>query len=228
VLLAGAGVAVVEGAHVGAVRTVVLQREQRLGEEWRLEWFTVVNPSLPAREQAQGIRLSAQGTARGQDRYILITPQGTHQAFILDYPRGPASDAARETLERAIRTLRVTDELGPGRAWTNERLATTRLADLERLRDPAELLRRMAEVEALLLSKITVEPSAFDAYYHLGGLAITLARYAAKHPEANRTADWSAIARPLIQSVYRYALDIAPRDPRTIQLQDFVLESKKY
>lgn len=212
--------------------------------KWKLQWFLVRNPAIPAAEQAQGISLSARDETgmRGQERYVLITRNGTHQAIILDYPlpmagdvphstAAKASQLARSTFLDSIRSLRASDELAPGRAWIDRNLQAMRIDDL----GPAALagrealtgdaLARLASMQAALLAKISVDPAGFDAFYHLGGTALLLHRHA-KHG-ADPSGDASAIAKPLISASYRYAQDVAPQDPRTAQLQGFWLESQK-
>jgi hypothetical protein len=205
--------------------------------KWRLRWFQVRNVALTTAERVQGIYLSAEDEGRGEERYVLITENGTHQAVWLDYPRPGSLEAktAQETFAQAIRSLRASDELGPGRAWIDRKLEATRLGELlkgtslEPSADAATV-GQLSAVQALLLAKITVQPSVFDSYFHLGGTALLLYRIA--HTGSNKGSlqgvELAAVARPLVQSAYRLAQDVAPSDPRTTQLQGFWLESQKH
>jgi hypothetical protein len=250
-----------------------------LAIRWQLKWFTVRNPGLPPAEEAQGIYLSAvtraelRGGARdgggrpasgaviepkGEERYVLITENGTHQAISLDYPDpdSPAGETARETFRQAIRSLRASDELGPGRAWVDKELSALELGGnagpggspsagiaggdpaiaallaqkpLPAGTDPARVIAKLAQAQALLLAKISVQPSIYDSFFHLGGTALLLDRIARSGARAGSLEglELAARARPMVLSAYRYAKDLAPRDPRTTQLEGFWLEAQK-
>jgi hypothetical protein len=190
---------------------------------WRIRWFIVENPAIPPQEQAQGIHLEALGRKYGQSRYILITAKGTNETIIASYPSlGEDGERARDTLEKVVESLRVSDDLGPGRAWVDSQLERVKLGELKEINDPKKLTDRLADIEAVLLSKISVDPKTFDAYFHLGGVAMMIAREGAKEKEP----EWLA-SSGLLQSLLRYAKDIAPQDVRTTQLENLWLESKK-
>lgn len=223
-----------------------------LAMSWQLRWFTVRNPAIGSSEQAQGIYLSAvsnpalsagapQGPAQGVERYILITENGTHQAISLSYPEpgSPQAAAARSIFVQAIRSLRASDNLGPGRAWADSQLMSIHLdgklaALLAGTSVPSEaqasgVITQLAQAQALLLAKISVQPSVYDSYFHLGGTALLLNRLARTGTRAGALEglELAASAKPLIQSAYRYAQDLAPQDARTTQLQGFWLEAQK-
>ncbi|MCM2279226.1 MAG: hypothetical protein NDJ89_14210 [Oligoflexia bacterium] len=216
-----------------ALRRHVTEMEKAVGgaREWDLRWFTVENPALPDPERARGFFLGARGAVRGQDRVVLVTSKGTHQAFYMEYSTAPAAGhdpaRARELLTQSLRSLRTSEELGPGRSWTERLLQDTRLAELQAIRDPDALIQRLAGIQALLLSRLSVEPRTFDAYYHLGGISLTLFRRSLVHPDRLRGSEWAAVARPMIESAHAYARDVRPEDPRTQELQNFLLEIQK-
>jgi len=191
---------------------------------WELKWLSVNNTALPPEDQVQGIYLSAQNETRGQDRVILITAGGTHQALILDYPVSSAGGFARKIFEQSIRSVRMSDDLGPGRAWVDRQLESIQLDNLKSEKDPTIVAYRMAGIQASLIAKISVNPEVFDSYYHLSGTTLILAKTAAQSHQA----EWTAEARPLIQNLWRYGTDISSvGDPRLHQLQDFWLEAQK-
>jgi hypothetical protein len=209
--------------HVDEIRASV-----RSASNWHLSWFEVENGALPLGETAQGIFLSAQGRARSQDRYIFITPGGTHQALILDYPTASSDGLlARELVRKSVRTVRISDQLGPGRAWINSVLQKTRVHDFEALAKGPQPLQRVAEIQGLLLSKISVDPGSYDAYFHIGGTALLLAKLGRR---TNGSADSGVAAGPTlqtIQSAHRYAADIKPSDPRTTRLEALLIDARK-
>ena len=132
----------------------------------------------------------------------------------------PNDASIAPTMHRA----EVSPRLDAGRAWIDRELQSTRLDELVSVRDPGEFASRIAQVLSLLLSKASVEPRGVDAYFHLGGSALLLARRAA----AERRPEWSAVGKPLVLSAWRYAQDVAPDDPRTHQLGQLWLEARKF
>jgi hypothetical protein len=193
-----------------------------------VRWFIVENKALLAQglgeDQTQGIHIRARNRDRIQDRIVIVTPQGTHQTIILDRPSGEPGELAWSVFEKSLRSLRVSDDLGPGLAWANQQLARVRLEDLKSVSDPKLWLARVTEIQTLLLAKISVEPKSFDTYYHLGGTAFMVAKYSAEH-QLNEP---GAAAKPMIQSAFRYAQDIAPNHKRTAELQGYWLDSQKF
>ncbi len=209
-------------------------------EKLSLDWIHVGNKSLALDDQLQGFYLSAAGPTRGQDRFVMITPRGTEQAFILDYPISSEGRHARQTFQQAIQSLRVSDELEPGRAWVDQAIARIHLGELTHA-DDQQLPARLAEVQAMLIARISVDPKLYDTYFHLGGTSLLLAQYAAKARARARASGGGAdaataadvageyllLARALIESASKYALDIAPGDPRTAQLHEMLLAAQK-
>jgi hypothetical protein len=191
---------------------------------WKVAWFSVENAAIPPEERAQGVVLTAEGARSGEERYILVSSRGTHQAISLRYPLTAEGEQARELLRSSIRSLRVSDELNPGRAWADRQLLGIRLKELQKLGDSPELPARLAEVQAHLIAKISVDPRSYDAYFHLGGTTLLLARYAARHGQH----EWTAFAKPTIGAAFRYAKDLAPADSRTVQLEQIWVEARKF
>ncbi|HLE01094.1 MAG TPA: hypothetical protein VJB59_12575 [Bdellovibrionota bacterium] len=216
--------------------------------QWSLRWFGVENPALPNSEQVQGIYLNANTGTESQSRFILITPKGTHQAVVLDLlnispadqsPRSSDAPAvsrtdaeyAEQLIVQAIGSLRVSDELTPALAWVDRQLQSVRLDELASQAASKAFLEDLAAIQSLLVAKLSVDPKTFDTYYHLAGTALLLMR----HAKENHQNEWSVTAKPLIQSIYRYAQDVVKSQPHSnelsakmIRLQNLWLDSKKY
>ncbi len=212
--------------------------------DWKLRWFAVKNSGIPTDEQAQGLWLSASFGERGEERYVIITENGTHQTMILDLPipgpadhsssqRSAAAALARKTIEQAIRSLRASDDLTSGRAWIDRELTQSRLDSIDPTAPPEQVVPQLAQIQAQLMAKITVDPAVFETYFHLGGTGLLLSQYArraassARGPSATHALELGAVAKGQIQSALRYAQDLAPKDPRTTQVQGFLLEAQK-
>lgn len=193
-------------------------------QKWTIQWFEVENSSIAPEERARGFYISAEGPQRAQDRYVMVTAKGTHQAFILDRPLNYQGVQAKKLFDQAIRSQRVSDELGSGKAWIDQMIAKKKLGTLQAEKDPQAIVENLSEIQALLLSKISVDPKTFDSYFHLAGTAFMLAQHAFKE----KNTDWSAAAKPMVESVIRYARDIAPEDARMPQLENMWIDIKKY
>lgn len=204
--------------HIQEIRSAVGAKD------WVVQWFEISNPSSPSGERPQGIYLSGQNANKAQDRYIFINSKGTQQAFILDRPLTPEGQRAKEIFEQSVRSQLMFSDLNAGRAWVDRQLAQTQLDELKNMAGNETFIPKLAEIEALLISKISVDPKTYDSYYHLGGLSFLLARHALK----SRNLEWSAIAHPMVLSSYKYAYDIDPKDPRTNQLKSIWQDTKKF
>jgi hypothetical protein len=195
-------------------------------EQWNLRWFEVQQEHLPAEERTQGFYITAIGKKKEHHRVVLVTATGKHQTIFLDSPLGAEGSLARETFVKALQSLRVSDELAPGRALADQVIQAVKLEDISKITDPAAMVAKLAEVQAVLLGKISVDPKTFDAFFHLAGTALLLIRESSKNKLYKE--DWIASAKPMIYSAYKYAQDIDPNSPKTAQIQNLWLESKKY
>ena len=195
---------------------------------WELKWFYVNNTGIPPEEVPQGIFLSAANDLRAQERYILINSSGAHQTLILSHSVGQQGDLAKSYLERSLGSLRISNKLETGRIWSDKMLSDIHLKELDTITDQNRLVSRLAEIQALLISKISVEPSNFDAYFHLGGTSLMLARLGATQSIHQDQDEVSTVAKPMLQNILRYAQDVAPNNPRTAQIENFWRDSKKY
>ena len=191
---------------------------QRLSpRKWRISWFEVDNAVIPEAERPQGVYISAQNGERFEERYILITARSTHQTMMLSSAHAPLGklDGARELFQKAIRSLRVLDELNSGKAWVDREIQDTRLEKFAK----KDIVSRFQKVQTLLVSKISVDPGTFETYFHLAGTSLILAK------SENRL---GTVAKLLVQNAYRYAQDLAPLDPRIAQMESFWADAQKF
>ena len=131
---------------------------------------------------------------------------------------------AEEIFHRAMGSLRVSNDLNPGRAWIDRQLQSVDLGKILSSAMTESTVTQLSKVQALLLSKLTVNAGSFDSYYHLGGTALLMLKLA----EKTNQSDWSVNAKSMVSSAYRYAKDIAPKDPRLPKLQNIWLDAEKY
>jgi hypothetical protein len=172
----------------------------------------------------------AKGIRNTEERYLLFNSLGTPQALILTRPNSDSGDFASQVTEQVVRSAQVFDTLEPGRARANNRLTETSLARAQKATDPVRLTHALADAQSALISKISVDPKEVQPYYHLGGVALLLA----KHANHLRTSpiqildldSWLTTAKVLAKSAYLYAQDVSPSDPDTKRLHDIWLEAK--
>ncbi len=217
-----------EGLACVAERKAVLLKTwnemQKQGfRKWKLSWFIVDNPHIPAEDRPQGIYITAASGRKRQDRVILVNQSGAHQTFVLD-TSSAGYPAAKDLFQKAIRSQRVSSDLLVGRAWVDRQLGDVKIERANAQVDPEDFAEKVAKAQAFLLSKISVDPKTLDTYFHLGGTALLLAQQAYK----NKNHDWSSAAGPLVYSSFRFAQDIAPQDKRTKALESYWIEVKRY
>lgn len=193
---------------------------------WSLKWFSVNHSQgevTSEGELTQGIYLSARAGNRNQDRFILINQSGTHQALILNRPLTAQGEGAFELFEKTVRSLRTFSDLNPGKAWVDREISQIQLDELKAANDPSRALQTLIQVQAHLISKITVDPASFDSFFHLAGTSNLLAKNQEYHKNAVGV---SALQN--LHSAYRFAMDLSPTDPRTRQIEDLYLESRRH
>lgn len=189
--------------------------------QWSIKWFNVENDRLTTEEAPQGIYLSASGKIRIQDRFIFINGNGTHQSISLRRPKNENGTVAIQLLTKAIGSIHNFNELDSGKAWVDRALENIQLVDLQRPLNSSNPVARLSEIQQLLISRITVDPSDFNAYFHLAGTSVLLAKAAT----GNRIRIKAALDN--LESSHHYAIDVGPKDVRLVQLRNLELEMGK-
>ncbi|MFZ9596666.1 MAG: hypothetical protein ACO3A2_11395 [Bdellovibrionia bacterium] len=199
--------------HTALRRSIAEMSENRSIERWSLQWFEVQNPALPPEEAPQGIHLSAESRLGWEDRFILVGADGTHQAMILRRPKTPEGEQALLLLEQALSTLRHFTELNSGIAFINQKLEDVHLVPLLNSSDPEEQALKLAQIQRLLISKITVSPDQFDPYFHLAGTSAMLAQNSKNHRLRVK------LALGNLESAHHYAVDVSAGNPKLEQIR---------
>ena len=209
--------------------------------DWKLAWFETQSQDEGTDAPPRGLHLTATGQDResGQprllERFVFVTPDRTHQAIFLD--RDPSDRLASETLKKTIGSSRVLRSIDSSRAMSSYRLSEVNLAGLLVAGEKFDLstTARVAEIQTLLLSKISSEPGSIDAYFHLAGTGMLMLRSLGKDASGSPLGiEWSPTLKQLVHSTWRYAQDLNDANPRQRanpkfeQLQNIWLESRKY
>jgi hypothetical protein len=202
---------------VGARRKIWAGSVTRWFHEGSVEenrWFEVENGFLEPSERPRGFHLrSRPDRERIREGYFLVGPRMAVQGLILDRPVGEKGDAASALLAKIVGSTRVSPELQAPRAFLNPKLAALRIG-------PKSTLAELVEAEAMLLSKVSIEPKDPDSFYHLAGLAVTLFREA----KARGSVELAATSKAVVTNALRYLRDVAPSSPRIPEMERFDAE----
>lgn len=183
-----------------------------------LYWFEVENPALDQEEKIQGIYLSGYTKKQTlQDRFIIVNKKGIHQTFILNRKRTTSGLFAFEEIQKIIGSLKNFNDLSFQRNWINQLISKIELSSLEKIQDKHEFLLKFSEIQAMLMSKISLEPSHFDSYYHLAGICGT---YGKNSEYLNN--DWKLTCSQNLSSAYQFAKDLNPTEPRIILIEQIL------
>lgn len=211
------------------VRKLTLERPvkelRELGyAQLSVNWFVSENPAIPEEKQTQGVRIRATDGDQIEDRYILITPQGMHQSIALSYFDSAEGHQAENNLRITLGALQISEDLNQGRAWMDQVLQSTRLDQLNTSTGSSADLRKLAQIQSLLISKLSMEPASFEAYYHLSGAEFLLLKLALR----TSNAPLKSYAQTMIETLNRYAHDVAPQSPKIRELDRILTDSKHF
>ena len=214
--------------HLGEMRSYLDQKctlTQNFFDatEWNMQWVHVSDSHIEAARQPQGVHIRATRGAFVQDRFVLVNPKGVQQTLILSRPNTEQGVEAYNLVEKVIESSHVFTELESGRAWINSELNRIELNQMDQISDREEVAQHLQKIQMLLISKISVDPGSFDSYFHLAGTSLMLTNKSIRKQDGKNVA-----ALENIRSAYRFAQDLAPDDPRTLQIQNYWLESRKY
>jgi hypothetical protein len=176
----------------------------------------VKNPSIPGSEAPRGFHLTARTNDRSLDRYVLVNAKGAHQAIEIERPtEGNEATLALSTLRAALGSSRNFSSLDAPRAWSRKLLSETKTGGALSYSD-------LMRIQGRLLSHFSVEPRSIDTLFHLGGT--TMLALTTNNPlEASE----KSLLRANLGALVRYAQDLAPTHPKTLELQDFWIKINK-
>lgn len=172
-------------------------------KEIKTQWWVVRNPQVDAQDQIQGIYLQAMHTShlKIQDRLILIHPLGIHQAFILERATDSHGVKAFNQFKENLQTWSYFPTLQLSRMWITEHLQDL-LGNLNQQGQPHQDPRKLLQLQALHLSRISVDPSRANNYLDLAKSSIQLLQNLPAHWQAEDDLRLNAY------SAYRYSRDL--------------------
>lgn len=232
-----------QGVNCAFLRQTVLERHLHDLSQWMgsipkeyfiLQWFRVNNPGIPEAEQTQGFVIKALTESKAVIRYVLLTPNNTHQSVTLYILANQETinefQYAEALLKKAIGTLRVSDDLAAGKNWADREIHVLAQENPARYKDSPDFLYKLAEIQMALLGKLSVSPADTEAYFHLANMTLQQIKSSKKFQKP----EWAAGAKRLIRSVYDYTRDVissaSPKvqDELMARIEAIWLEAKQY
>lgn len=228
--------------------------------KWTVRWFDVQPLTYSPKEKPSGVFLEAQTKSERISRFIFIHPNGRHQALTFKSRPGSSSENAYALFLKVIRSQRQQADLKSVQDLSLHQLSALTTLDLGNFQTSSPdssknmkgLTHRLSDLQAALLSRISVKPSDYEAYYHLAGISLTLARHidslrfrAKTHPDQFseiletdsdvsstplllKLDEWSAVAKPIVRAAYQYAKDVNSKHKLSAELERIFSESKDY
>jgi hypothetical protein len=202
---------------------VYIQEAQAYGpKQWKLKWFQVKDrglypgnaPNKSEEDQTQGIYLRATSETQIMDRWVLINAHGTHQSIVLIRPNSNEGESAYSFIDQSIRSIKMDHQLESGRELINQALSEIDLDEIQKESNLNTRLNRLLDIQTLLISKLSLEPSSMETFFHLAGTSSLLIQ----KPDPKHFF-WTSLAQSNLKASYLYARDLAPQDPKTAQIQ---------
>lgn len=194
------------------IETVLLDlkkiEEQSKNTHWELHWFEN-ETDLRA---PKGLWITFTADDWTYTRAVLFTPKGVSQSFTLKSK--DASAPSHLLFEQIITGMKVSDDLNSGRLWAQSQIQSIQLQKINQMTSLKERLLAWSEVQVLLSSLISVNPTALDPFFHLAGVTHQFAVDLMKAKDRVFTSQegWINIEKPNLQALVKYAQDFASRD----------------
>jgi hypothetical protein len=180
----------------------------------RIRWFEVQQTRLPEDERPQGLWLESTEASSGlrRETAVLVNAAGAMQAMTLEITAAREENRAREdreTFRQVIRSLRLTRDLGITRTIADHELLSAQAS-------PSATPGQLARAQMLFASKLSADPAAAEAYFHLAGTAWLLARVPG-------LGGW---AKAQIFSAQAFLKDVAPNFSRQTELDTLAAQAR--
>lgn len=187
-------------------KSALLQNGTVQNEIQSVSWFEFTNtdPSLRS-----GIHILTRNktTKAFSESYWFVHESMAIQGVILDYNPEDVPEEVHDIFSRWIAKVVYQEDLKTQRSQINAQLAKFRAV-------PGSRTHLSKGVE-LLLSKLTVQPTDWNAYFFLAQTAHAFYEWA----EQNGASQEAAAARSLIRSSYQYAMDVDPKNEKNSDLE---------
>lgn len=186
----------------------------------RLRWLDVDQPRLTEVERPQGLWFESEAADGSVLRQaVLVNAKGAFQKFTLQIAaaREPARRVSDiEAFTQVIRSQRVASELGITRTIADHDLQSVKLGG-----GPAGMpIEEAARAQILLASKLSAQPDAAEAYFHLAGSAWLASQAAGSPPEL------SSWAKAQVTSALSFLRDVAPSSPRVAEVESLAAQMR--
>ena len=207
----------------GADRHELLQKHLKLRSDfneifetaiWRIE-----NPLLKPEERPIALYVrgtSAKDPKRLREVALILNGNLALQTVSLDQKISPLNEKNSAFFRSVISNIRMTGDLAASRAWVN-----AKLAEFQPSGEPT--IPQISEAEKLLLSKLSVDPTQLEPFYHL----FRFSELEYRRSLAAKNLVSTARARRLMSALVQYARDIAPADQKSKEMEQTLAQIER-
>jgi len=141
----------------------------------------------------------------------------------MECTKNALGEQAFNLAQKIIGSMRSFENLEPGKAWASQELEKIQLDSLSNIQDPLFLEEKFAEIQSLLISRISVDPASLDTYYHLAGTSLLFLK-----AFSTRNEPYPKIySLKNIESSAKYSKDISQHDSKTNLIEDIWQDAQR-
>jgi hypothetical protein len=174
-------------------------------------WITVYNPFILPQDCPEGIWIESEKDQMISAYMILFSHYGQTQSFSLEVPIAE-KHVFLPVFKNLITSFSLQTDLSVTRNQIAAQIAQTDLKKSAMLSGDQKLFF-LHQVQKNLISQLSVDPKAFDAYYHLAGVTHLLYQSGAE-----RLFEKKDLIVNLYAS-YQFAKDVSPFDHRVLHIE---------
>jgi hypothetical protein len=189
------------------------------GEIFETTIFKVENPHLKPNETPTLLYvrgLSRKDPKRTLEVALILNPNLAFQAVSLDQRESPLKAENSLFFRSLLSNIRLTGDLAAPRTWVNEKLSAFSPKG-------RPTLLEITEAQKLLLSKLSVDPSQLEPFYHLFRFSEMEYRDSLNTKNLISTAR----ARRLMNAIVLYSRDVAPADQKSKEMEQILAQIEK-
>jgi hypothetical protein len=144
----------------------------KIVREGHLSWLRSVS-----QEEPEGIHGVSQDQKNRLDEYVLFDVNGTTTHILLRTSVTADGAQALDLFQQTLATLRTVPlrELKTSAAWAGTEVARVRLKELLKEKDATVRIHALAKAQLTLASRMSVQPTHVEGFFHFGGISHLLA-----------------------------------------------------
>ena len=178
---------------------------------------------------ARGVHIHINAGTYQIDRFSVISEKGVVQNFSLKYVSSPVGLEAQTLFYKIMGGIKIKDDLTNARAWIQNRISHVDLKKTQAITDPKIRLSQLIQIQNLIFSHLSVDPTRLDPFFHLAGIThlLTMDLLRMKKPMFSGQEAWLLSSKPTIEALIQFAKDFPEHEASTRNmealLQDILL-----